>query len=389
MHCRPIRRDLFWSPTDTKAPAPSPSGYESLPAQVAARIRDEIAAGAWVDWLPGERAMAETLQVSRKTVRKALQMLGKSGLISTRRGRGHQTVTAGTRRSPASSAPRLSVGLLTLEPLERQRPYTVLWVDELRALLSAQGFRLMAFAGTRYYTASPNSALGALVGQNPQSCWVIANSTARLQRWFAARALLTVVAGSCHAGVPLSNVDLDYFGLCRHAAGALRRMGHRSAAILIEQSDRPGDLESERGFAAGMEPEFRPMILRHNGTPEGALRLLSRAFATAEPPTALLVANPAYYLTAFSFLAERGLRVPRDVSLISRDDDDFLSYLKPEPTRYSGNAHSQAKNLFRAIRKAVDGHGPGASMRIEPKLLTGASLGQVRADRSSAPPAKQ
>ena len=48
---------------------------EFLADQVAAILRREITAGRWSGWLPGERALSRTLNVSRPTLRAALQQL--------------------------------------------------------------------------------------------------------------------------------------------------------------------------------------------------------------------------------------------------------------------------------------------------------------------------
>jgi LacI family transcriptional regulator len=64
---------------------------------VAARIAAEIGKGTWGDWLPGERALAQSLQTSRKTIRKALAQLQRDGAIKTQHGLGHAVVAAPAR----------------------------------------------------------------------------------------------------------------------------------------------------------------------------------------------------------------------------------------------------------------------------------------------------
>src|ERR1043166_5062456 len=317
-----------------------PHRYQSLAAQVAERISAEIGRGQWTAWLPGERALTKTLQVSRKTLRKALGHLQREGLIQARHGLGHEIVRAAV--APASlPTPENAVGLLTPESLENLRPYTALWVDELRSLLFEDGIRLTAFSGQRFFTGKPDKALARLVEQNPQKCWLLAHSHERIQHWFWAQRIPCIIAGSSHPGLPLPNVDLDYFAVCRHAAGEMLRVGHRRIAFFNRLSQRAGDLDSERGFEdAARRSNHRnvePLIVRHDGTVDGAYRTLARLFNLAVPPTAVLVGQSAYYLTTIAFLAERGLRVPRDVSLMSRDDESFFSYLNPPPARSAGN----------------------------------------------------
>ncbi len=62
----------------------------TLSTTIAADLRDRIARGEWVngDRLPGEMELAEAYDVSRATIRTALQDLGSRGLTVTRRGAG-------------------------------------------------------------------------------------------------------------------------------------------------------------------------------------------------------------------------------------------------------------------------------------------------------------
>ncbi len=361
---------------------PSPQRYQSLPLQVAARVSEEIAKGTWDAWLPGERSLAKTLQVGRKTLRKALIQLQRSGEIVTSHGLGHQILPRARQsaRSTAPDAADTSVGLLTPESIENLRPYTALWVDELRALLFENRVRLAAFSGHRYFSGHPDKALARLASQHPQRCWVLAHSNKHIQQWFHDHRIPCIIAGSSHEGLPLTNVDLDYFAICRHAAGAMLRLGHRRIALFMRQSDRAGDLESERGFEDGARRsphrDVEPTIVRHDGTVEGAYRSLDRLFRLATAPTALLVAQSTSYLTTISFLAERGIRVPNDISLICREDETFLAYLKPSPTRYAGNPKTYAKRLLLQLQLVLAGEtGAHSIHRIEPKFIPGNSLG--------------
>ena len=346
--------------------------YQTLSSQVAARILQGIEQGTWVDRLPPERALVSNLRVSRKTLRKALAELRRDGLFGPA-GRWGRKITQ--RPAAAGRKPVNSVALLTPEPLEQLRPYTAMWIDGLRSILFERGFRLVTFSGPAYFNQNLGEALDRLVKQSPQSCWLLMRSSSRAQRWFHKRGVPCVVAGSCHAGIPLPNVDLDYNAICRHAAGAMFRLGHRRIAFLNRQSQQAGDLEGEEGFLKGAASVgATAVIARHDGTGEGAIQQLTRLFKWNQP-TALLVNNPAFYLTTVSFLAGRGLRVGRDVSLISHDNDDFLSYLRPIPARYSFNPYVYARRLMSMIQLQISGQNvKPLAQRIAPDFQAGESL---------------
>lgn len=353
-----------------------PISYDTLAGQVAARIVREINRGTWIAVLPSERALTETLQVSRKTVRKSIAQLQRDGVIKTSSRLGHRIVA----QAPPPARHEPSVGLLAPESLDKLPSYTALWFDELRALLFESGIRLVAFSSVRFFSRGMNESLTRLIRQNPQTCWVLTHSSEDTQRWFFAHKVPCIVAGSCNPEVRLPNVDLDYFAVCRHAVGTMLRHGHRRVAFLTQLSQRGGDLDSEAGFNDAVHRSSRPdvesTVMHHDGTVDSVWRMLGRLFDAPSPPTALLVAKPVFYLTTVAFLAERGLRVGRDVSLVCRDHDTFLSYLKPTPAGYSFSPKTYAKRVVPLVLAHVRNQKiKQTDQRIEPDFIPGLSLG--------------
>jgi DNA-binding FadR family transcriptional regulator len=82
------------------------SAQPSAPELMASGLRRAIALGAYEpgERLPTERTLAERLGVSRMTVRAAMHILARDGLVTTARGRTGGTVVSGSGRlGPASS----------------------------------------------------------------------------------------------------------------------------------------------------------------------------------------------------------------------------------------------------------------------------------------------
>ncbi len=359
--------------------------FTSLPAQVAQTLRDKIRSSVWHEWLPGERALTETLQVSRKTVRKALAQLRREGAIETVRGHGNRIATGRTGRRIAATEP--VVTLLTPDPIPSMRPYTSLWVSYLQSLLIENNLRLRTIDGRKYFSRRPAAVLKKLTTRQPAGCWLLANSTEATQRWFSDQGLPCVIAGSCHPGIDLPQTDLDHYALCRHAAGMLLGAGHRCIALLNERSGRAGDVESEAGFIAGVREsphnDAVPLVIHHEHSSESLSRALDRLLGMPQAPTALLVSNGASYLTVISALAQRKLRVPQDVSVVSRDDELFLRFLVPAPTHYAANPHVFARRLLKPLMQSLAGEAvvPRAT-RMLPTYAKGGSLGTRGAARA-------
>jgi LacI family transcriptional regulator len=349
----------------------------SLVGQTVAFLNAQIAAGQWREWLPPERTLCETLQVSRSTLRRALEQMRRTGRIRPEHGAGNRIVpTAAQRRGRLRSH---DVGLLAPEPLERLRPTQALWIDELRAMLNEHGVRLHVFHGAQYYRADPSAALEKLVRQSPHGCWVLTLASRGCQHWFARRGSPCVIAGSSHAGIDLPSRDLDHRATCRHAAGVLLAAGHQHLAFLAQKTRLAGDIESEAGFLEGMQQSRRngvsAQVCHHDATITGIAHALRRLVVQRPAPTALLVANAYHYLAVVSQLGQLGRLAPHDFSIISRDEDPFLNFLAPEPARYVASPRALAKSLLQPVLELLaSGAVSQRAVRLMPQFVRGGSV---------------
>ena len=353
----------------------------SLVSQTAIVLREEIDRGGWSEWLPSERTLCESLQVSRNTLRAALEQLKREGIVDSKQGAGNRIHSRAKARGRALRS--RDVAVLTPDSLEQLRPTQTLWIEEMRGMLSERDCRLHFFHGRQYFRTNPGPALHKLVRQSPHACWILMLANEKTQRWFEENQVPCVVAGSVSAGLNLPFRDLDHRAICRHAAGVMLTLGHRRLALLIQKSNRAGDLESEAGFIEGVRQsrhlDAEVVVGYHNGTVAGICLALRRLMERKPAPTALLAANAYHYLAVVSRLAQLGWRVPQDVSVVSRDEDPFLSFMVPTPTRYAASPHTMAKTLIRPMLEVLEG---GAvthrSVRIMPEFIRGETLGAPR-----------
>jgi LacI family transcriptional regulator len=164
-------------------------------------------------------------------------------------------------------------------------------------------------------------------------------------------------------------------------AGRIAAHGHRKAALFL--SHAPGyftsEADSERGFREVFEKAGgEALIVYHERTRDGLSRALRRLFTSRGHVTALVVINSLDYLTATSFLAQRGLRVPQDVAVVARNDDAFMSALLPEPTRYHASPHVIARRVFKLLMQVSEGETLlRQHVRIMPAFIAGESLSKA------------
>ncbi len=356
-----------------------------LADQVAAELQSAIVGGRWAEWLPQERQLARDFRVSRSTLREALTRLRDRGVIQTQSGEGHRIAQG--KRPPATATPQ-HVNLLMPEGLDELRPITARWLDELRAQLAARGQALRLVESRAAFSSRPATALERLVQHDSPACWVLRLSTRPMQEWFALHQRPCVVAGTCFPGITLPFVDRDHHAACRHAIGRLVAAGHRRVALLVPAAQKAGDVESEKGFREGTASAGlgdTATVLRLPNDAGGIDRILGRLLAAAPAPTALLVTQPEIYLTAFSSLARRRLRVPDDVSLVSCAHDSFLDHLVPQPTGYRIAPRIFAARVLRLVVEVIEGRlTEPIGHLILPEFLTGASLRTIRRGQAVA-----
>lgn len=327
----------------------------SLSAQAAASIRKAIEEGTWNEYLPSERRLCELFQISRPTVRTALHLLAKEGLLDIRQGRLNRLLS--TPREGVRQQSRL-VGLVTHEPVTRVSLTAYQGISEMRAHLAEHGF------ATEILVCPPHSArmqrrkLEEFVRRNRVFCCVLLSVSKELQQWFSENSVPALVLGSCHPEAKLPSLDVDYRSVCRHAAGVFLGKGHRRIALVVPNSGVAGDIASEEGFheAISRRPaadDARAVIVRHNGTAQNIGSKLDALFASREAPTALLVAKPQHVFIVLIYLLKRGLSVPDTVSFIARDHDYLFETVSPPITHYKFGEETFADRLSRLMLQMV------------------------------------
>lgn len=383
---RPAPRGLSPCPAGEIAFGSRPSVLKipqriSLVAETERVLIDGIASGRWQGSLPGERPLFRELEVSRWTLRAALRALTEKGYVRLRRGRPGEICAKARRQSGPDRPSR--VGVIMPEPLFRQTPFASEWLNDLRGIAQKIGIEFDFYDLPRLYNANPDKHLEEFVTQNPHDCWILFLSSAPMQRWFSDRGIPAIVAGSLHENVRLPSQDNHFRAVGRHAVGAMLALGHRRIAMLAVQLDRnkiaPGMAELERGAReapkAGPHGECELSFHYHPNRTEDICRLLDRLVDRPQPPTALLVAHSATFLTGLSHLAQRRIVIPRDLSVVVVQDESYFRHIVPELTHYEWNPYAFTHRMLRLLKRALDRTLPSdTAVRIVPRFVPGRTL---------------
>lgn len=347
----------------------------NLVAECVRVMRLRIGAGEWPGQLPGERRLADILQVGRDTVRLALQQLEREGLLSPADAGSRRRVLAASRTLAPSAASGFKIGLLAHRRLEQLPQPMLLEVDRIRDALADKGGSLEVFAPSWYEQKNPSKRLEEMISEERCGAWVLLRSSAAVQGWFMKSKVPVLIRGYPHPGVELPHLDVDWEATARHAAGSLWRKGHRHVVVLSPSEPLMGVAAAVEGVRSLGESGFEFTELKENGTSLGVARALSRALNLKNPPTAIIATRPRQAATALTWLGSQGLRVPTDLSLITLAWEPFLDHLLPEISGYRVQPDAVAKLVVRRLERIAAGDpNPGGNAWITPEVVRGASV---------------
>jgi DNA-binding LacI/PurR family transcriptional regulator len=142
----------------------------------------------------------------------------------------------------------------------------------------------------------------------------------------------------------------------------LLSLGHERIAVLAGRQRRMCGDARVAGYrsalaAAGVRP--RPEYVRHAGSGEAAVRGRTRELLTLpEPPTALFVCSDRMALEVCRTLAQEGLRVPEDISVVGFDDLPQARWAAPPLTTVRQPVAEMAATALRLLVRMMDGDLP-------------------------------
>ena len=158
---------------------------------------------------------------------------------------------------------------------------------------------------------------------------------------------------------------------------ALIAKGHRQIGLIRFRSHLAGDDLALRGMNQAIQshrgdPLPTPIVLSHNFHVERLTLALDKLYSSSLPPSALVVLNHHHFVTAFSHLMSRGIRIPGNVSIISLSHDTLLDRLSPAPVYYTVGERL-IRDLTRLILNPTKGKSSKSSL-LMPEVMPGKTV---------------
>lgn len=120
------------------------------------------------------------------------------------------------------------------------------------------------------------------------------------------------------------------------ATAHLVKLGHRRIGLMVGTPDHPAGNDRRAGYLRALAEADIPvdpaLIADGPYLPETGPPLIRQLLELDEPPTALFLANHEASLGALPILAERGILIPSDLSVVCFEDAPSFRYSRPPLT---------------------------------------------------------
>jgi DNA-binding LacI/PurR family transcriptional regulator len=218
-------------------------------------------------------------------------------------------------------------------------------------------------------------AVDRFLDQGVEGIFVIAPKSSAVAACSRIRSHVPLIAVGCGTHAPLTSVAVDNAAGADLATSYLLDLGHRTVHHIAGPSSWLDAQERVEGWrnalARAGAPE--PALLAGDWSSASGYRI-GRQIATAPDITAVFCGNDHMALGLLRAFAERGRRVPEDVSVIGFDDIPESGYFLPPLTTVRQDFGELGRRALDALIEMINGRQtPRPCLRIPPHLLVRAS----------------
>ncbi len=282
------------------------------------------------DKLPTEHELSEEFNISRHTVRKAMDILLNEGLLSRKPG-------VGTFLSKNTKKPSKIIGFVSLSVHD----YIFSNIFHgIESVLHSRGYQLL-LASSQSDQSREKDILKELIRKNvdgliiePAHSAINYPNISLLER-FVNNDIPVVMLDSKFENNNFHYVGVDDIKGGYLATRALIELGHNRIALVYSRVHLPL-IDRFKGFKKALEEEGLPIYLNYvkecthteledlNDFEEQMERATIELMSNKNQPTAIFCVNDQLAVSMKEILEKQGYRIPQDVSLIGYDDSDLV-----------------------------------------------------------------
>ena len=378
------------------------NSYISLHVQLHNQLRRLIVSGRWQDGerIPTETQLSRHLDISRTTVRIALQRLEVEGMIQRTAGRG--TFVAHQSQQHAVSH---TVGYITHS---FHNEIHSIMLSSAETELRSAGYQVIFSNATTL--ADEAAILQQLLDENIAGMliWASARPTAESRavlKEFQRRQTPIIFIDRLIASIEADYVASDNYGGAYELVSHLIAMGHEHIVQLMPNINglRAVD-ERHRGYAAAVQAHGLPVYAPWKLTPperpefhetdiyslvgEQSQQIIEQVVELMNTvdtkPTAIACINDILAIITISALREIGIAVPQEVSVVGFDDISMASHIGVPLTTVAQDAYAMGQAAAERLLERLAGDvSPPRTRTVPTRLRIRASTAAPLVDAAS------
>lgn len=344
----------------------------SAAEQVAAHLRGELLRGTRGGMMAGVYPLAAELGVNHKTVRAALALLDREGVLVNRGPRRRRIFQMPADRT---SVHPLRVAILESEPADRQVDYIV----EIQHELAEAGHAPCFARKTQLDLGRDVGRIARLVQHTEADAWLVVAGSREVLGWFAAQAKPAFALFGRMRTVRIAGTGPAKGPAYAAAVRALVAHGHRRIVLLARPHRKlPVPGASERAFLSALEAEGIP-VSDYNFpyweySKAGFHRCLEALFQVT-PPTALVIQEAMLFAAVQQFLSRRRMLVPEQVSLVCADPDPTYEWRIPSVAHIQMNSAPWIRRVLRWAANVSRGEDDRRQVFTKAAFFEGGTIG--------------
>ncbi len=244
-----------------------------------------------------------------------------------------------------------------------------------------KGFDLL-LCNTNYTPARTEAAVRKMIENKVRGVAVMTSELATaLGEELAARQVAVVFLDLGPVQKYMSNIRVDYSQGIYQAINHLHSLGHQDFAFIAGPQTLRSAVTRRKAFIDALHQWDLPShrTLEGNHKVDGGMHAVEVLLAHPLFPTAILCSNDLTAIGALKALAEAGVRVPEDVSVVGFDDIDFARLAHPPLTTVNLSRQCLGKLAFDALHTILKSkRREGAEYVVETQLVIRQSTGTAR-----------